>query len=91
MSYCWGNYFRFSTVNNVVNKDEKTKTYCVIWSFDKVITRTAYISSWLSKGLSGESIKPPITSDNSLTLALNYFGTKRKVKFTGSCLKQPTL
>ena len=70
MSYCWGNYFRFSTVNNVVNKDEKTKTYCVIWSFDKVITRTAYISSWLSKGLSGESIKPPITSDNSLTTSI---------------------
>ena len=32
----------------------------------KVITGTDYISSWKSKGLSVESIKPPTTSDNSL-------------------------
>ena len=38
------------------------------------------------KGLSNESIKLPLTSDNSLTPALNYYGTKRRVKFTGSCL-----
>ena len=74
-----------------MNKDEKTKTYCVICSFDKVITSTAYISSWLSKGLSGESVKPPVTSDNSLTLALNYYSTKRRVKFTGNCLEQPPI
>ena len=28
-------------------------------------------------------------SDNSLTPALSYYGTKTRVKFTGSCLKQP--
>ena len=55
----------------------------------KVITNTDYVSSWKSKGLSAESIKPPTTSDNSLTPALSYYGTKTKVKFTGSCLKQP--
>ena len=32
-----------------------------------------------SKGLSAESIKPPTTSDNSLTLELNYYGTKTRV------------
>ena len=53
-----------------------------------MITNTDYISSWKSKGLSAESIKPPTTSDNSLTPALNYYGTKTRVKFTGSCLKQ---
>ena len=53
-----------------------------------MITNTDYISSWKSKGLSAESIKPPITSDNSLTPALNYYGTKSRVKFTGSCVKQ---
>ena len=47
--------------------------------------------SWRSKGLSAESIKPPNTSDNSLTPALNYYGTKTRVKFTGSCLKQPKI
>ena len=29
-----------------------------------------------------------ITSDNSLSPALSYYGTKTRVKFTGSCLKQ---
>ena len=50
-----------------------------------------YVSSWKSKGLSAENIKPPTTSDNSLTPALNYYGTKTRVKFTGSCLKQPKI
>ena len=52
------------------------------------INATNYVSSWKSKGLSDESIKPPTTSDNSLTPTLNYYGTKTRVKFTGSCLKQ---
>ena len=55
-----------------------------------MITNTDYISSWKSKGLSAESIKPPITFDNSLTPAISYYGTKARVKFTGSCLKQPS-
>ena len=53
-----------------------------------MIVNTDYILSWKSKGLSAESIKPPTTSDNSLTPALNYYGTKTRVKFTGSFLKQ---
>ena len=53
-----------------------------------MITNTDYVSSWQSKGLFSESIKPPTTSDDSLTPALNYYGTKTRVKFTGSCLKQ---
>ena len=53
-----------------------------------MITNTDYISSWKSKGLSDESIKPPTTSDNSLNTALNYYGTKIRVIFTGSYLKQ---
>ena len=47
-----------------------------------------YVLSWKSKGLSNESIKPPTTSDNSLTPILNYYGTKTKVSFDMSCLKQ---
>ena len=53
-----------------------------------MITSTDYISSWKSKGLSAERIKPLTTPDNSLTPALRYHGTKTRVKFTGSCLKQ---
>ena len=56
----------------------------------KVIANTDYVSSWKSKGLSAESIKPPTTSDNNLAPELNYYDDfKVRVKFTRSCLKQP--
>ena len=47
-----------------------------------------YVLSWQSKGFSNESIKPPATTNNSLTPELNFYGTKTRVKFTRSCLKQ---
>ena len=56
-----------------------------------MIANSHYVSSWKSKGLSAESIKPPVTSDNSLTPAFSCYGTKTRVKFNGSCLKQPKL
>ena len=55
----------------------------------KVIANTYYVSSWNSKGLSAENITPLTASGNSLALALSYYGTKTRVKFNGSCLKQP--
>ena len=54
----------------------------------KVIANTDYVPSWKSKGLSVGVIKPPTTSDNSLTQAVSYYGTKTRIKVTGSCLKQ---
>ena len=62
-----------------------------MYRYFKMITNTDYVSSWKSKGLSAESIKPPNTSDNSLTPAACYYGTKTRVKFIGSCLKQPKI
>ena len=53
-----------------------------------VVDTVDYDLSWQSKGLSNESIKPPTTTNNNLTPELNYYGTKIKIKFTGSCLKQ---
>ena len=47
-----------------------------------------YISSWTPKRLSTESITPPSAANNFLTLSLNYLGTKKRVKFSRSCLKQ---
>ena len=58
------------------------KVNSVVGVIDRVL-------SWQSKGLSNESIKPPTTSTNSLNPRLSYSDTKIKVKFTGSCLKQP--
>ena len=47
------------------------------------------VLSWQPKGLSNESIMPPITSNNGLNPRLSYNDAKIKVQFTGSCLKQP--
>ena len=58
-----------------------------ITRYFKVIGNTNMISSWKSKGLSAETIKPPTTSDNSLAPTLSYSVTKTKLRFTGSCLK----
>ena len=56
----------------------------------KTIANAKVISSWKSKGLSDETIKPYATSDNSLTPLIDYYyGGKVRVKFNGSCLKQP--
>ena len=39
--------------------------------------------------MSDESIKPPPTSDNSLTPLIDYYGYNIRVKFNGSILRQP--
>ena len=75
-------------------EEDGTQNYLVfqpINKYFKVITNTDYISSWKSKGLSAETIKPPTTFDNSPTPALNYYDTNMRVKFAGSCLKQPKI
>ena len=75
-------------------EEDGTQNYLVLQPLNKyfkVITNTDYASSCKSKRLSAESIKPPATPDNSLTPVLNYYGTNARVKFTGSCLKQPKI
>ena len=62
-----------------------------IYRYFKFIANTNFISEWISKGLSSENIKSPTTSNNSLALAINNYGTKTRVKFTGSCLQQSKL
>ena len=68
-------------------EEDGTQNYLVfqpINRYFKVIANTDYVSSWKSKGLSAETIKPPTTSDTSLTPALSYYGPKARVKFYGS-------
>ena len=72
-------------------EEDNTQNYVVFQPINKyfqVITNTGYVSLWKSKGLCAQSIKPPTTSVNSLILALSYYGSKTRVKCTGSCLKQ---
>ena len=68
--------------------EEDVTQNCLVFQpinrYFKVIANSDYVSSWKSKGLSA-------TSDNSLTSALSYYGTKTRVKSTRSCLKQPKL
>ena len=59
-----------------------------MYRYFKKIGNTKYILAWKTKGLSGESIKPPTTSNNSHSPSLDYIGTKTRIKFGGSCLKQ---
>ena len=58
------------------------------FKLNSVVDAADYVLSWQFKGLSNESIKPPTTTNNSLTPELNYYGTKTKIKITKSCLKQ---
>ena len=50
-----------------------------------------YISGWKSKGLSDKSIKPPSTSDKSLSPLIDCLGNKIKLKLNGGWLKQNKL
>ena len=58
------------------------------FKLNSVVNTADYVLSCQSKGISNESTKPPTTTNNSLTPELNYYGTKTRVKFTRSCLKQ---
>ena len=73
-------------------EEDGTQNYLVFWSLNKyfkIIASKKCISSWQSKGLSGKTIKPPGTSDNSLTPLIDYLGNIIRAKFTRSFLKQP--
>ena len=59
-----------------------------VYKYFKSITGSNYISSWKSKALSDESIKPTTTSDNSLTPLITYYDYDIRVKFNGSILRQ---
>ena len=50
-----------------------------------------YIYFWKSEGLSNENITAPSTPNNFLNPSLEYFGTKPRVRFSGSCLKQSAI
>ena len=70
-------------------EEDGTQNYLVFQPLNKyfkLITNTLSILSWQSKGLSNESIDHPTTS---LSPSIKYVGNKIRLKFTGSCLKQP--
>ena len=50
------------------------------FKLNTVINVVDHVLSWRPKGISNENIKPPATS--------SYYGTKIRVQFTKSCLKE---
>ena len=79
-------------------KEDDTQNYLIFQSIHKYfkfvnINNEWYITSWKSKGLSEESIKDTITSDNSLNPLINdyCYNNKIRAKVSGSCLKQHKL
>ena len=62
-------------------EEDGTQNYLVfqpLSKYFKVIANIDYVSSWKSKGLSAEYIKPPTTSDNSLTPTLSFMVPKQE-------------
>ena len=81
------------TILEAINHFEEagTQNYLVfqpVYKYFKTINSIGNISGWKSKGLPNESIKTPSTSNNFLNPLLNYVGTKIRVKFSGSFLKE---
>ena len=58
-----------------------------IYKYFEITPTTNTILSWKSKGLPGETIKPP-RPHTILAPELSYVGNKTRVEFNGSCLTQ---
>ena len=51
-----------------------------------MVVNTSEVTAWKSKGFTDESIKPPLTSGNSLNPGVSYFDNARiLIKFDGYC------
>ena len=74
-----------------------TQNYLVFQPMYRYFKRIAgvdngsYIYYWQSKGLSDERINSIKTPNYSITPSLDYYGTKTRVEFNGSCLKQDSV
>ena len=73
-------------------EEDGTQNYLVFQPMYRYFKRIAgvgngnYIYYWQSKGLSDEKINSIKTPNHSITPNLDYYGTKTRVEFNGSCL-----
>ena len=74
-------------------EEDGTQNYLVFQPLKRYfkIGHSDYVLSWKSKGLSAESITPPSAPNNFLNPSLNYLDAEIRVRFHGSCLKQPRI
>ena len=75
-------------------EEDGTQNYLVfqpMYRYFKIIAGVgngSYIYYWKSKGLPQEIINSIKTPNHSITPNLDYYGTKTRAEFNGSCLKQ---
>ena len=73
-------------------EEDGTQNYLVFQPMYKYFKQIAGVGNgnyyWQSKGLSDERINSITASNYSVTPFLDYYGTKTRVEFSGSCLKQ---
>ena len=56
--------------------------------FKRIAGSRDYIYFWKSKGLSDEKLDSVTASNHKITPELSFYGTKTRVEFSESCLKQ---
>ena len=81
----------FSAGNILFDSGDGSQAYLIfqpVHKYIKITANTQFISERKCKGLSNESTKPFPTSDNCLTLLIDYYSYKIKVKFNGGILRQ---
>ena len=75
-------------------ENDSTQNYLVFQPMYRYFKRISdvgngnYIYFWKSKRLSGEMINSITTSNHIITPKLNYYGTKTRVEFSESCIRQ---
>ena len=75
-------------------EEDDTQNYLVFQPMQRYFKRIAgvgsgnYIYLWKSKGLSEAKINSNTASNHSISSELSFYGTKTRVEFNGSCLKQ---
>ena len=75
-------------------EEDGTQNYLVFQPMHRYLKRTAgvdsgnYVYFWKSKGLSDERLDSITASDYKITPELSFYGTKTRVEFNGSWLKQ---
>ena len=75
-------------------EEDGTRNYLVFQPMYRYFRRIFGVVSgnciyyWKSKGLSDERINSITASSYKVTPQLSYYGTKTRVEFNGSCLKQ---
>ena len=78
-------------------EEDGTQNYLVfqpMYRYFKIIAGVgngSYIYYWKSKGLPQEIINSIKTPNHSITPNLDYYGTKTRAEFNGSCLKEDSV